>query len=126
MLCLLAQQGHDVEALTVSPDNGHFREEELAAAVAQALGVPHSTIQGGDAEFWDQTRERALRVDFQLAAPVGDAFGKCAGGRPGVATDGLALDTLAQAGDAYYTESMIRPDGAPRWRRSFGPASWAK
>jgi asparagine synthase len=114
VLCLLAQRGHDVAALTVSPDNGHDREETLAAAVARALGVPHSTVQGSEVAFWDQTRERALRVDFQLAAPpwampLADALR----GRPGVATDGLALDTLAQAGDAYYTESMIRPDGSP-------------
>jgi hypothetical protein len=41
--------------------------------------------------------------------PLADALSE----RPGVATDGLALDTLAQAGDAYYTESMIQPDGSP-------------
>ncbi len=53
--------------------------------------------------------------------PLGNALG----GRSGVATDGLALDTLAQAGDAYYTESMIRPDGSAAvaqelWTRLLG------
>jgi Asparagine synthase len=113
VLCLLAREGQDVAALTVNPDSGHRREETLASGVAEALGVRHSTVQGDEAEFWEQTRERALRVDFQLAAPpwampLADALK----GRPGVATDGLALDTLAQAGDAYYSESMIHPDGS--------------
>jgi hypothetical protein len=113
MLCLLAQQGHEVEAVTVSPDNGHHREEELAAAVARALDVPHSAIEGDEGEFWGQTRERALRVDYQLAAPPwAMPLAEALRGRSGVATDGLALDTLAQAGDTYYTESMIRPDGS--------------
>ena len=35
LLCLLAEHGHDgLQAVTVSPDNGHHREEELAAEVA--------------------------------------------------------------------------------------------
>ena len=78
------------------------------------LGVPHTTLEGDAAAFWDDTRERALRVDFQLAAPPwAMPLAAALRGRPGVATDGLALDTLAQAGDTYYTESMIRPDGTP-------------
>ena len=99
----------------MSPDNGHHREEELAAEVAdEPSACRHSTLEGGAAAFWDDTRERALRVDFQLAAPPwAMPLAAALRGRPGVATDGLALDTLAQAGDAYYTESMIRPDGTP-------------
>jgi asparagine synthase len=127
LLCLLAENGHDVvRAMTVSPDNGHHREEELAAQVAVSLGVPHSTVEGDAAAFWDDTRERALRVDFQLAAPPwAMPLAAALKGRPGVATDGLALDTLAQGGTHYYTESMIRPDGTAAaaqalWTRLLG------
>jgi hypothetical protein len=127
LLCLLAEQGHDgLEAVTVSPDNGHHREEELAASVATSLGVPHSILEGDPAAFWDDTRERALRVDFQLAAPPwAMPLAAALRGRPGVATDGLGLDTLAQGGTHYYTESMIRPDGTPAgaqelWTRLLG------
>jgi asparagine synthase len=127
LLCLLAEQGHDgVRAVTVSPDNGHHREEELAAQVAVSLGVPHSTLEGDAAAFWDDTRERARRVDFQLAAPPwAMPLAAALKGRPGVATDGLGLDTLAQGGTHYYTESMIRADGTPAaarelWTRLLG------
>ena len=126
LLCLLAEGGHDVRALTVNPDNGHDQEEALAAEVARALGVRHSTVEGRAAEFWDQTRERALRVDYQLAAPPwAMPLAAALKGKPGAATDGLALDTLAQAGDSYYSESMIRPDGSAAvaqalWTRLLG------
>jgi len=126
LLCLLAERESDVRALTVNPDNGHRREESIAATVAGALRVPHATVEGGAADFWDDTRERALRVDYQLAAPPW-AMPLCAAlrERSGAATDGLALDTLAQAGDTYYSESMIRPDGTPAtaqalWTRLLG------
>ena len=82
--------------------------------------------RAGAAAFWDETRERALRVDYQLAAPPwAMPLAAALQGRPGVATDGLALDTLAQAGDTYYTESMIRPDGSAAvaqalWTRLLG------
>jgi hypothetical protein len=123
LLCLLAERGHDVRALTVKPDNGHDREQELAAEVAAALDVPHSTVEGRAAQFWAETRERALRVDYQLAAPPW-AMPLAAALRrnSGRATDGLALDTLAQAGDTYYSESMIRPDGTA----AVAQALWTK
>jgi hypothetical protein len=127
LLCLLAEHGRDrLQAVTVSPDNGHHREEELAAPVAQSLGVAHSTLEGDATAFWDDTRERALRVDFQLAAPPwAMPLAAALRGRPGVATDGLGLDTLAQGGSHYYTESMIRTDGTPAgarelWTRLLG------
>src|SRR5256885_15402608 len=120
LLCLLAEHGRDgVRAVTVSPDNGHRREEALAAQVAATLGVPRTAVEGDAAAFWDDTRERALRVDFQLAAaPRAMPLTAALEGLPGVATDGLALDTLAQGGSHYYTESMIRPDGTPATARA--------
>jgi len=127
LLCLLAERGHDVQALTVRPDNGHDREQKLAVGVAATLGVPHSTVEGGAEEFWADTRERALRVDYQLAAPPwAMPLASALRGRPGRAIDGLALDTLAQAGDTYYSESMIRPDGTAAvaqelWTKLLGP-----
>ena len=128
LLCLLAEQGHDgLQAVTVSPDNGHRREEELAAEVATSLGVPHSILEGDPAAFWDDTRERALRVDFQLAAPPwAMPLAAALRGRPGVATDGLGAGHLAQGGTHYYTESMIRPDGTPAGARSCGLAFLAR
>ena len=113
LLCVLAERGHEIQALTVNPDNGHAREETLAAEVARAVGVRHSTVEGDCGEFWDETRERALRVDYQLAAPPwAMPLAAALRGQRGAATDGLALDTLAQAGHTYYSESMIHPDGS--------------
>ncbi|HEY7150301.1 MAG TPA: asparagine synthase-related protein [Solirubrobacterales bacterium] len=126
LLCLLAEHGNDVRALTVKPDNGHDREQELAAGVAATLGVPHSTVEGRVEEFWADTRERALRVDYQLAAPPwAMPLAAALKGLPGQATDGLGLDTLAQAGTTHYSESMIRPDGTAAiaqalWTRLLG------
>ena len=66
-----------------------------------ALGVPHSTMEGEPAAFWDDTRERALRVDFQLAAPPwAMPLAAALRGRPGVATDGLGAGHLRAGGHA--------------------------
>ncbi len=127
LLCLLAEREQDVRALTVNPDNGHDREESLAAAVAGALGVRHSTVEGGVARVLGPTRASA-----RCASTTNSRLhpGRCRSvpslrACSGAATDGLALDTLAQAGDTYYSESMIRPDGTPAiaqalWTRLLG------
>ena len=114
--------GRDGEPGQRPPPRGGARGE-----VATSLGVPHSILEGDPAAFWDDTRERALRVDFQLAAPPwAMPLAAALRGRPGVATDGLGLDTLAQGGTHYYTESMIRPDGTPAGARSCGLAFSAR
>jgi asparagine synthase len=127
LLCLLAEQGGEgVRAVTVSKDNGHYRDEVLAAEVAARLGIPHSTLEGRPVDFWRDTRQRAFRADYQLAAPPW-AMPLVEGLRdqPGAVTDGLALDTLAQGGTHYYAESMLDPDGSPTiarelWKRLLG------
>ena len=126
LLCLLAEREQDVRALTVSPDNGHDREESIAAAVAGALGVRHSTVEGGVERVLDRhARARIARRLPTRGSTLGDAALRRPQGVFGAATDGLALDTLAQAGDTYYSESMIRPDGTPAiaqalWTRLLG------
>jgi hypothetical protein len=127
ILCLLKERGAGpVRAITVSPDNGHRREEELAARVAAELGVPHAAVEGRDEDFWEDTRARALRVDYQLAAPPwAMPLAAALRAERATVTDGLGLDTLAQAGSQFFTEEMLHADGTPAvaralWRRMLG------
>jgi hypothetical protein len=127
ILCLLSELGTpELRAITVSPDNGHRREEELAAAVARELGIPHRCVEGLAEDYWDDARVRALLVDYQLAAPPwAMPLTAALRGERAAVTDGLALDTFAQAGAHFYTEEMLHPDGGQTvaralWRRMHG------
>ena len=110
----------------MSPDNGHHREEELTAPGRDQPRSAALHPGGGRCGVLGRHARRALRVDFQLAAPPwAMPLAAALRGRSGVATDGLGLDTLAQGGTHYYTESMLRavgtPDGARElWTRLLG------
>ena len=128
LLCLLAEQGHDgLQAVTVSPDNGHHREEELAAA---GRDEPRSAAlhPGGRTLRRSGTTRASARCGWTSSSPR--LPGRCrwrlrSGDGPAWRPTASALDTLAQGGTHYYTESMIRAVRHPRWRaRAVDSPSW--
>jgi hypothetical protein len=87
----LARDGKVASAITASDDEGATHEEGLAEPVAAAMGVPLERLEAAAAEYADDWKERARRVEHQfadhawlmpaarrvegLAAPVPDGFG---------------------------------------------------
>ena len=107
-------KGTMARAVTVSPDNGHHREEELAAEVATASGCRTPP--------WRATPRRSGTT--RASAPCGWTSssprrpGRCRW--PPRSGDGPAWRPTASGSTRsprrathYYTESMIRPDGTP-------------
>jgi hypothetical protein len=62
---LLAAGDRDVRTFTVNSDLGHEREEELATAVAAALGVRHSILEPAPADFADELGEATALVEHE-------------------------------------------------------------
>jgi Asparagine synthase len=100
-------------ALTVSDDEGGHFEQDLAAPVAQMLGVPHQEIDARVEDYPEDWRERAARVEHQfvdhawlvpLARRVESASGPV--------LDGFALDTLTQTGARFHRPDVIDPPSA--------------
>jgi Asparagine synthase len=65
LACLLTESDRDVSAFTVNNDLGHEREEELATAVAAALGVRHSVLETAPSEFADELGAATALVDHE-------------------------------------------------------------
>lgn len=91
LFCALARDGRVARAITTSDDEGDTYEEDLAAPVAAANGVPHERLLAAPADYMSDWEERAKRVEYQfvdhawllpvvrrlegVAAPVPDGFG---------------------------------------------------
>jgi hypothetical protein len=97
-------------ALTVSDDEGGRFEQDLAAPVAQALGVPWEEIEAGVASYPADWEERARRVEYQFVdhawlVPLAYSVE----GRSGPVLDGFALDSLQQTGARFHTPEVVAP-----------------
>ncbi len=121
LLFALARDGRAGTALTVADDEGDTHEEELAAAVAAALGVPHERLAGAAADYPDEWEERARLVEYQFAdhawlvplsrrlrgvvEPVPDGFGLdvfFASGQHFFKLETLDIRNGARAGEALF------------------------
>jgi hypothetical protein len=65
LACLLVEAGLDVEAVTVDPDWGHEREQEIAAGVAARLGVSHRLVPPDDRPFADEFADTARTIEHE-------------------------------------------------------------
>jgi Asparagine synthase len=108
VLCLLAETGAASVALTVSDDEGDTYEEDLAAPVAAAVGLPHERLPASPDDYPADWVERARRVEHQfvdhawlvpLARRV-DGAGVPLG-------DGIVIDSLLQRGSRFYTSETL-------------------
>ncbi|HEX5982756.1 MAG TPA: asparagine synthase-related protein [Solirubrobacterales bacterium] len=110
----LARDGRAASAITVSDDEGATHEEQFAAPVAAALGVPLERLEAAAAEYAADWEERARRVEYQFAdhawlMPVARRI-------EGLATpvpDGFGIDVFFCAGRHFYTDETLdtRDDG---------------
>jgi hypothetical protein len=89
LLCLLAERELDLSAWTVDMDTGHERESELAAPVADGLGVPHTVIETSRRDFVADFEDTARRVEYLTSIRYNVFLTRLARSMPiGVAVDG--------------------------------------
>jgi hypothetical protein len=108
LFAALARDGRVAAAVTVSDDEGEPREEEMAAPVAAAFGVPHERLLGAEADYPGQWEERARRAEYQLVdhawlVPVAERVA----GLPTPIPDGFAMDVLLSGGPPYYKQEVL-------------------
>ncbi|HEY6729933.1 MAG TPA: hypothetical protein VI039_02795 [Solirubrobacterales bacterium] len=104
----LARSGRVAAAITASDDEGELREEELAAPVATAFGVPQERLLGTEADYPTEWEERARRSEYQLVdhawlVPVAERLAATGSPLP----DGLAIDVFASSGPPFYSEEVL-------------------
>ncbi|HEV2727377.1 MAG TPA: hypothetical protein VGV34_03730, partial [Solirubrobacterales bacterium] len=108
LLALLARDGRAAAAVTTSDDEGDTREEDLAAPVAAALGVPHERLRGAERDYPGDWEERTRRSEYQLVdhawlVPVAQRLA----GAPGPVPDGFAMDVLLSGGPPFHSEATL-------------------
>jgi hypothetical protein len=113
LLCATAGN-RDAVAITVDDDEGGRFEEDHAAPVAAALGVPHEELRGRPEDYPAEWQQRAVRVEYQFVdhAWLVPLARRVAGSRAPV-LDGGAIDVTFQAGERFYTAASLDP-GRPR------------
>ena len=108
LLCALARLGGASLALTVGDDEGDTFEEDLAAPVAAALGVPHERLGAIPEAYPEDWEERARRVEYQF---VDHAWlvplARHLEGVDSPVPDGYALDMLLQSDTHFYSPETL-------------------
>jgi hypothetical protein len=112
----LAREGKVASAATVPDDEGGSFEEDLAAAVADAFGVPHERLRGEESAYAAEWEERARRVEYEFVdhAWLVPLSNRLAGGEAPV-PDGFAIDSFFSIGRHFYTPETLDisdPDAA--------------
>jgi hypothetical protein len=113
LLTLLAGRGLDLSAWTTDTEEGQ-PQDEMAAAVASQLGVPHSTVAAVERPFADSLLEAASLVEHEsmLHLPMARLARTLPAG-PGAVVNGLGGDTFVKG--LVLTPEVVE---ASDWRRS--------
>lgn len=109
LLSILAASGQaSLTAVTVGDDEGAAFEENLAAGVAETLGIEHERIDARIEDYSAEWEERARRVEYQFVdhAWLVPLARRIAGATSPV-PDGFALDTLMQTGARFHTPEVL-------------------
>lgn len=106
--CLLAEAGKASVALSVSDDEGDSYEEDIAAPVAAALGLPHERLRATAEAYPANWEARALAVEHQFAdhawlVPLAQR----AAGEGLTLSDGIAIDTVLLHGSRFYEPETL-------------------
>ena len=106
--CLLAEAGKASVAISASDDEGDSFEEDLAAAVAASLGLPHERLRATAEAYPDNWEERALAVEHQFVdhawlVPLAQR----AAGAGLTLSDGIAIDTVLLRGSRFYEPETL-------------------
>lgn len=118
LFAMLARDSRVAAAVTVPDDDGGSREEDLAAPVAAAFGVPHERLQGSEASYPAEWEERARRTEYQVVdnawlVPMALRVDES----PAPVPDGFAIDVFAAAGRNFFnreTFDLSTPRAASR------------
>jgi asparagine synthetase B (glutamine-hydrolysing) len=113
LLTLLAGRGLELSAWTTDTEEGQ-PQDQLAAAVAARLGVPHSTVHAVERPFADELRDAAAAVEHESMLHL--PMARLAGSLPdagGAVVNGLGGDTFVKG--LVLNEKVV---GAPDWRSS--------
>jgi hypothetical protein len=103
LLLPLARDGRVAAAATVSDDEGDTHEEDLAAPVAAACGVPHERLRGEEADYPAEWEERAQRVEYEFADHAWLVpLARRVAGSPAPVPDGFAIDVFGSGGSNFY------------------------
>jgi len=105
----LGRDGRAAAAVTVPDDEGDTHEEDFAAPVAAALGVPHERIGGTPEEYWGDWQERAWRIEYEFVdhawlVPLAHRVA----GLPAPVPDGFAIDSFFSVGRHFYTPKVLQ------------------
>jgi asparagine synthetase B (glutamine-hydrolysing) len=113
LLALLTGRGLELTAWTTDTEEGQ-PQEQLAAAVAGRLGVPHSTVEAVERPFADELRDAATLVEHEsmLHLPMARLAGSLPATRAAV-VNGLGGDTFVKG--LVLSEKVV---GAPDSRSS--------
>ena len=113
MLALLANRGLDLAAWTADTEEGRS-QDELAAAVASALGVPHASIEAVERRFANELDDAARSVEYESMLHL--PMARLAGSLP----QGAAAVVNGLGGDTFVKGLVLTPEviEAPDWRRS--------
>ncbi|HEU4738589.1 MAG TPA: hypothetical protein VFS54_05845 [Solirubrobacterales bacterium] len=103
LLGALARDDRVAAAVTVPDDEGDTHEEDLAAPVATALGVPHERLRGEVADYPAEWEQRARRVEYEFVdhawlVPLERRLAASQAPVP----DGFAIDVFASEGRNFY------------------------
>lgn len=110
LLSALPRSGAEITAITVSDDEGDRFEEDLAAPVAQALGVAQELLGASIEDYPADWEERARRVEHQLVDHAWQApLARRIAGAGAPVTEGFALDTFMQTGARFHTPEVVSP-----------------
>jgi hypothetical protein len=104
----LAREGKVAAVTTVPDDEGDTYEEDLAAPVAAAFGVPHERLRGAEADYVGEWEERARRVEYEFVdhawlVPLTHRVA----GLPTPVPDGFAIDSFLSVGRHFYTPETL-------------------
>lgn len=108
LFAALARGGRVATVVTAGDDEGEAREEDLAAPVAAAFGVPQERLSGTESQYPSDWEERARRIEYQLVdhpwlVPLATRLGSV----PAPIPDGYAMDVLLTGGPPFQTEETL-------------------
>jgi hypothetical protein len=108
LFAILARDGRVAAGVTAPDDDGEPREENLAAPVAAAFGVPQERLQGTEADYSAEWEERARRVEYQMVdhawlVPMARRVAEAGAPVP----DGFGIDVFASAGRNFYNRETF-------------------
>lgn len=106
LACVLAEAGKAARTVSVSDDEGDTYEEDLAAAVAEALGLSQDRLAADPGAYPSNWEARARLVEHQFVdhawlVPLSQYVAR----QPLPISDGFAMDALLGESGRFYSQA---------------------